>query len=234
MKIALLSDIHSNARALEAVLTSATNAQVDAVLLAGDVVGYYFEARPVLQLIQSYDKPFYLVRGNHEELLLKASTCPNQLDQISTRYGPGIQIALDHLSHSEVKWLVNLPHPLEINELDCSILLCHGSPFSVDEYVYPDDDVEKLLSSLNKPPQVLVMGHTHYPFVKIVGDSLVVNPGSVGQPRNRVPGAHWAVLDTQTMHVELLVERYDTSYLRQSCIELAPNHPYLHEVLIRI
>ena len=233
MKLAILADIHSNASALAAVLSSAKKAQVDALLIAGDLVGYYFDPRSVLRLIQSYEKPCYLVRGNHEDMLRKAKACRTQLDEISARYGPGIQIALDQLTDSEVEWITGLPHPLAINDLDCSILLCHGSPFSIDEYVYPDCDIEDLLLSLNNPPRLLIMGHTHYPFVKTVDDCLVINPGSVGQPRNRVPGAHWALLDTQTTIVELLVERYDTSHLRQSCIELAPNHPYLHEVLIR-
>lgn len=233
MKIALLSDIHSNATALEAVLASAEKAQVDAFMVAGDLVGYYFEASVVLSLIKSHHKPFYFVRGNHEDMLLKAMTCPTSLREISVRYGPGIELALSQLTDLDVKWIAGLPPLLEIVDFSCSILLSHGSPYSVDEYVYPDADMVELISSLPYQPKVLVMGHTHYPFVKIVGDCLVVNPGSVGQPRNRVPGAHWALLDTQTLNVKLLVEPYDTSHLRQSCIELAPNHPYLHEVLIR-
>ena len=233
MKIALFSDIHSNARALETVLASAEIAHVDAFMVAGDLVGYYFEAKTVLNLIKSHHKPFYLVRGNHEEMLLKAITCPTYLREISDRYGPGIELALSQLSDLDVEWIANLPHLLEISDVGCPILLCHGSPYSVDEYVYPDANLGDLIASLPKHPKVLIMGHTHYPFAKTEGDCLVVNPGSVGQPRNRVPGAHWALLDTQTLHVDLLVEAYDTAQLRQSCIELAPDYPYLHEVLIR-
>ena len=233
MRIALLSDIHANARALEIVLASADRAQVDAFLVAGDLVGYYFEASAVLGLIKSHPKPFYFVRGNHEEMLLKAKTCRTHLHDISVKYGPGIKIALNQLTDSELKWITDFPQLLEISDFNCSILLCHGSPYSVDEYIYPDSDLVELVSSLSKKPKVLVMGHTHYSFAKYVGNCLVVNPGSVGQPRNRVPGAHWALLDTNTLSVDLLVEPYDTSELRQSCIDLAPNHPYLSEVLIR-
>jgi putative phosphoesterase len=233
MKIALLADIHSNAGALSAVLASTRIADVDVLLVAGDLVGYYFEPKAVLQLIQSYEKPFYLVRGNHEEMLLKAKMCGDQLAEINARYGPGIQLALDQLTASEVEWIVNLPHPLEIKNLGCSILLCHGSPFSVDEYVYPDSGIKNLLSSLKDPPDALIMGHTHYSFIKNVDGCLVINPGSVGQPRNHVPGAHWALLDTQTMKVNLFVEPYDITDLQQRCVNVAPHHPYLREVLMR-
>lgn len=233
MKVAVTSDIHANASAFEAVLNAARAKNVDALVIAGDLVGYYFEPKAILQLIRAFEKPVYLVRGNHEDMLLKSRFCREHLEEVSSKYGPGIKFALDQLTNSELEWIGNLPHPLEIKDFDCSILVCHGSPLCIDKYVYPDDAADKLLAHYNKRPDVLILGHTHYSFVKSVEGSLVINPGSVGQPRNRVPGAHWALLDTHTISVELMVERYDTSHLRQSCVEFAPNHAYLHEVLIR-
>ena len=233
MKIAIISDIHANLSAFQAVLSSLEAKNVDALLIAGDLVGYYFEPKAVLSLVQSFEKPVYLVRGNHEEMLLKAKKSSDQLKEISSKYGPGIKIALAQLSNSDVEWIANLPHPLVLNNLGCSILLCHGSPFRVDEYIYPNSPVEKIVSSLSEPPDVLIMGHTHYSFVKNIDGCLVVNPGSVGQPRNRVPGAHWALLDTTTMNVDLFVEQYETFDLQQHCVKLAPQYPYLREVLTR-
>ena len=233
MKVAIASDIHGNASAFQAVVKAARAKSVDLYIIAGDLVGYYFEPNAVIQLVKSCEKPVYMVRGNHEDMLLKAMICADQLQEITSKYGPGIEFALNQLTRSDLEWITNLPHTLEINDLDCSIVLCHGSPLSIDQYVYPDDDVGILLSSFNEPPNVLILGHTHYSFVKNVDRCLVINPGSVGQPRNRVPGAHWALLDTQTMKVDLLVEPYDTSDLQKRCIELAPRHPYLREVLIR-
>ena len=233
MKVAVVSDIHANITAFEVVLKAARSRNIDALLIAGDLVGYYFEPKAVLQLIRSFEKPVYLVRGNHEEMLLKAISCDDQLEAITLKYGPGLKCALNTLTSSDIQWLVELPHPLEIKDFDCSILLSHGSPCNIDRYIYPDDTMQNLFCNSLNQPDVLIMGHTHYPFVKHVEGTLCINPGSVGQPRNRMPGAHWALLDTQSTSVELFVERYDTSHLRQSCISLAPNHPYLHEVLIR-
>ena len=61
----------------------------------------------------------------------------------------------------------------------------------------------------------------------------IINPGSVGQPRNGQPGAHWVLLDTVTMATEHRVEKYDIESVVQQCKEYAPNHPYLYEVLRR-
>lgn len=233
MIIAIVSDIHANATAFEAVLNAAKAKNADALMVAGDLVGYYFQPKTVIQLMQSFEKPVYIVRGNHEELLFSAKTCRDQLAKVSAKYGPGIQIALDQLTDLEVDWITSLPHPLEVRYPDCFFLLCHGSPSSIDQYVYPDSPLEELVLSLNEQPDVLIMGHTHYPFIRNVGSCLIINPGSVGQPRNRVPGAHWALLDTQTMSVSLFVEPYNFSDLQQHCLEVAPFHPYLHQVLTR-
>jgi putative phosphoesterase len=234
MRIAIIADIHANADALMAVLSAASSAQVDLLLVAGDLVGYYFEPRRTLGLLNSWEKPIYVVRGNHEEMLLAAYQSAATLAQITARYGPGIQIALDQLSASELNWLASLPHPLVINDFGCSILLCHGSPSSTNQYVYPNSPLNDIMNCLDLALDILVMGHTHYPMVKALNTCLVVNPGSVGQPRNRMPGAHWALFDTDSRSVECLVESYDITSLQEKCIQLAPEFPYLSQVLSRI
>ena len=80
---------------------------------------------------------------------------------------------------------------------------------------------------------LVVMGHTHYPLVKKQGGTLLVNPGSVGQPRNRRPGAAWAIFDTADRTVQLRSESYDSSDLVRECRLRHPELPYLSEVLLR-
>ena len=233
MKIGILSDIHANAAALDAVFSSPVFGDVEVLLVAGDFIGYYFDAKYVLDKIRSFQKPTYCVRGNHEDMLLKAMVYPDQLQKVSLKYGPGISIALEQLTDSDLKWISGLPHPFHVNDLSCSILLCHGSPYSIDEYIYPDTSLEGLLVNLDDKPDVIIMGHTHYPFVREVGNCLIINPGSVGQPRNRIPGAHWALLDTSRMNVSLFVEAYDPADLQERCHAVASRYTYLREVLSR-
>jgi len=79
-----------------------------------------------------------------------------------------------------------------------------------------------------------VMGHTHYPMLKRIGSTAVINPGSVGQPRDRKPGACWALFDTKDHTIELRRENYDSSSLVRECQLRHPELPYLSEVLQRI
>ena len=233
MKIAVLSDIHSNYLALKSVLSAVSSIGVDAIIIAGDLVGYYFDPKPVLQLIRSHPKPIYIVRGNHEDMLARACLSTEELERITSQYGPGIEIALRQLSDSDIEWLTKLPHPLEITDFDRSILLCHGSPRAIDEYVYPDTSFEDIMMSMSQVPDIIIMGHTHYPYINQLNGCLILNPGSVGQPRNRQPGAHWALLDTQTLAVQAFIEPYDVSVLIESCQQHASAFPYLQQVLSR-
>jgi predicted phosphodiesterase len=233
MKLAILADIHANADALYAVLSAAQKEQVDGLLVAGDLVGYYFEPKRVLRLLQEWNKPIYIVKGNHEEILLAAINSNELLAEISLKYGPGISIALSELSGDDLEWIASLQHPLLVDDFNCSILLSHGSPNDINKYIYPDESISGMLAAMLQLPDVLVMGHAHYPFIKNEQKCVVINPGSVGQPRNREPGAHWALLETNTMTAEHRIEPYNIVELVDQCMRIAPNHLYLRQVLLR-
>jgi len=231
MKLAILGDIHGNAYALNAVLKAAEAKQADCLLINGDLVGYYFMADEVLRLLEPWQK--YMVRGNHEDMLIKARADSSELAEIESRYGSAISLALKTLSQSELDMLCNLPHPLDLNLAGMKILLCHGAPWDNNFYVYPDADHEILEKCAMSQYDLVVMGHTHYPMLKKIGKMQLVNPGSVGQPRNRKPGAQWAMLDTDTAIVKLHSEAYDVTPLLADIKLRHPEFPYLAEVLIR-
>jgi len=100
MKIALIADIHSNAEALSAVLTSAKDANAGALMVAGDLVGYYFEPAEVLDQLLDWKGSMYIVRGNHEEMMLAAMESQKVRRKLSEKYGPGIDVAIEQLSNS--------------------------------------------------------------------------------------------------------------------------------------
>jgi putative phosphoesterase len=231
VRLALLGDIHGNAAALRAVLESASAERVDALLVTGDLVGYYFDAQGVLDLLARWRK--YMVRGNHEDMLAAARAGLGALPSIERKYGSGVRVALETLSGEAVEALCSLPHPLEIDADGTRILLCHGTPWDNDVYVYPDAD-ETLLARCAVPGyEFVILGHTHYPMVRSVNGITIVNPGSVGQPRNRQPGAHWALLDTGTGETALRCEPYDIASVAAEARRRQPELPYLAEVLER-
>lgn len=231
MKLALLGDIHGNHLALQVVLDAASSAGAECLLVTGDLVGYYYAPLEVLKMLQAWDR--HVVRGNHEDMLNSVRTDPELLLQIDRRYGNGLRVAVDQLDTQQLDELCNLPHPLELEMDGCRILLCHGAPWDVDQYVYPDAELELLERCARSDLDLVVMGHTHYPMQYTIGKTLITNPGSVGQPRNRIPGASWALFDTTNRCLEFHQEVYDSSVLVAECRKRNPELPYLADVLLR-
>ena len=232
MRIALLGDIHGNALALHAVLEAASEEGVEKLLITGDLVGYYFSPGKVLELLEPWDK--IIVRGNHEEMLTLARNDPSQLTRIDRAYGSGLRLALDELSTTQLDMLDDLPHPLKVEIDGFSILLCHGSPWDSGHYIYPDTPHQLYERCAEPDADMVVMGHTHYPMLQRIMNKSLVNPGSVGQPRNRCPGAWWAMLDTCSDE-KIVIKR--ENYNIQAVVDEAklrhPELPHLARVLLR-
>ena len=232
MKVGILGDIHGNDSALNAVLNAASSAGVKQWLNAGDVVGYYFAPRRVMEMLNQLE--CRSVRGNHEEMLCRARDDADYLLAVEAKYGCGLRVALEQLSAQQVNDLCGLPHPLPLVLDGRKILLCHGAPHDIDCYVYPDGDLSALDARALAVFDVVVTGHTHYPMQRVLGEkTLLINPGSVGQPRNRQPGAHWALYDTESGEVSFHCESYDCSPLQAEARRRHPELPYLADVLGR-
>lgn len=231
MKVALLADIHGNESALRSVLDAARRENVERLFVAGDLIGYYFAPRKVLELLDEWDTA--IVKGNHEDMLIASISDDSFLQQIDARYGSGIRQALTELTPQQIKYLCDLPHPLIVYVDELRVLLCHGAPWDVDQYIYPDASDSLFYRCVADNFDLVVLGHTHYPMIKKIGNTVLVNPGSVGQPRHCVPGACWAILDTADCSVSLRSEEYDYSELIMECNRRHPELPYLSEVLQR-
>lgn len=216
---------------MDAVLDAAASLGVSQWLNTGDMVGYYFAPGRVIKLLGSLN--CRSVRGNHEVMLARSRNDPKYLLEVEAKYGGGIREALEQLNAQELSDLSELPHPLSLRLDDRNILLCHGSPYDIDCYVYPDSEftiVDDCLATYD----LVVTGHTHYPMQRVIGEkTLLVNPGSVGQPRNRQPGAHWALYDTDSGEITFRCESYDYTPLQAEARKRHPGLPYLADVLER-
>lgn len=232
MKVGILGDIHGNEYALNAVLDAASTEGVDQWLNTGDMVGYYFSPGRVVEMLNQLK--CRSVRGNHEEMLGRSRDDPDYLLSVEAKYGSGLRMALEQLTSQQLDDACGLPHPLNLEIDGVRILLSHGAPWSVDQYIYPDSGLDLIERCLSDAFDLVVTGHTHYPMLKKIGNSVLVNPGSVGQPRNRKPGAHWAVLDTNDHSVGLRSTSYDCASLVLECRNRHPELPYLADVLERV
>ena len=207
MRIAVISDVHGNRLALEAVLADIEAHGVDMTLNLGDMVSGPMEPGRTAELLLECDFP--VVSGNHERYLV--SNGP--LDPVD-------RFARDNLKPAHLDWFAGLPGTLAING---EILMCHGTPRSdsapwLDNWMsgrrfeLPDRAaVEAAAVELDYP--VLLCGHTHVPrVVRLTDGRLVVNPGSVGMQMNYgSPDAHYALIERRghDWSVSLRVVPYD-------------------------
>lgn len=230
MRIGLLADIHANADALSAVLDEARGRSVDELLIAGDFVGYYYEPDRVLRLLD--DWKWTAVAGNHEALFAQWLRGINR-DVLVATYGTGFAEAERQLGSSSIERLGRLPARWQGVVSNRQVILCHGTPWDPEEYVYPNDEGGRLERMAASGGDLVVYGHTHYPVIASSGPTLVVNPGSVGQPRDRNPDAAWAVWDTASNSVVLARTPYDNRRLLAECRARDPDMTYLTDVLTR-
>lgn len=187
-RIGLLSDIHGNAVALRAVLNDISD--IDALVCAGDIVGYGPSPGRCIDIVQERDIP--TVEGNHDRAVVN-----------DRPYESGDQYANLTLSSAKVDWLSALPRERLL--FDDRLKIVHDHPEQKNRYTIPSAFEPELLSE----EDVLVLGHTHIQHAEEFGDGIVVNPGSVGQPRDKDPDAAYSVVDLDAMTVDLRRVPYD-------------------------
>ena len=219
MKVGLIADVHANLPALEAVLDDMP--PVDDVVCAGDVVGY--NPWPAACLDRVREVASVTVQGNHD-----ATVETPERYRANRMAEAGLAHAKAELSEPQLAWLRTLPRTARVGD---GFLLVHShpSPERDGAYVYPESfpTLERYLDDA----EGVVLGHTHVQAAESIGDGrLVVNPGSVGQPRDGDPDAAYAVLDTGGKHVDLHRVAYDRDRVR-SAVEEASLPPRTAERL---
>jgi putative phosphoesterase len=234
MKIAIISDIHGNIFALKAVMNEIDRLNIKKIVFLGDAIGYYYHPNEVYELL--FEREAEIVLGNHEEMLIYAYNNPHDLDfrnRVLHKYGSGLLIALRELTHSTIEKLIEFPNSKQLAYGNSKIFVCHGSPLSKDEYIYPTSSIEKLAQCEIHNIDLVCLGHTHYPFVWRGNLSIVANVGSVGQSRVQGGVADWAVWDTIEKEFFPMKTFYDTEELKKLVLKIDPTINYNYNILSR-
>jgi putative phosphoesterase len=188
MRILLLADVHANWPALQAVAAEPH----DLCICLGDLVDYGVEPAPCIAWVKEHAR--YAVRGNHDHgvaqnVTLQARTGFKYLTSVTR------PINRERLSEQDLRFLARLPITRLVTIDNSRFLLVHASPRDpLDEYVVADKELWARRLQ-NVEADVVCVGHTHQPYVLEVGDKLVINPGSVGQPRDGDARASYAVIE---------------------------------------
>jgi putative phosphoesterase len=201
MRLGLLSDIHGNKVALEAVLADMPT--VDAAVCAGDIVGYNPQHRACLERVR--EQSITTIQGNHDRAVAGQGAFG-----FNSLAGAGVQHAQETLTDEQTAWLGQLPASRRV--ADGRVRLVHGHPADPDRYTYPRQFSADLLGD----ESVLVLGHTHVQGHERFDDGVVVNPGSVGQPRDDDPRAAYAVVDLETLAVTEHRVAYDIERVQRA------------------
>jgi len=204
MKLGVVSDIHSNLVALETVLEDMPD--VDRLVCAGDVVGYNPWPAECVEELRERSVP--TVMGNHDRMVATGRNFRgNGMAQA------GVEHANAALNDVQRAWVENLPR--ERTLADGRVKVVHDHPDVTDKYTYPEEFGPHLLGD----EDVLILGHTHVQHHEAYADGVVLNPGSVGQPRDRDPRAAYAVVDLDDLTVTEHRVEYDVEAVQQAVQE---------------
>jgi putative phosphoesterase len=221
VKILILSDVHGNYDALDCVLK---NVRYDVLLCCGDIaVDYPFPEQCINLLI---DNCTHICLGNSDYII---SHNQKASDYIGQRYAHlaedldrATELTTGLISEDSMKYLRELPRECRFALDGISFYMNHTGPrLSLHKYLNLNTPCSELYKYYKEiQADVIFTGHTHIPYVKKIKDKIIVNPGSVGEPRDGDPRASFATFDTVTGQVELGRLEYDISKTRQIIKEL--------------
>ncbi len=221
MRIALFSDIHSNLPALESVLADIEKKKPDTVYCLGDLVGYNIWANEVINEIRKRQIP--TIAGNYDFGIGRASDDCGCAYKTSTEKDMGkISISFTNsiVEVDERKYLRTLPAHIKVefqlNNDKLNLLLVHGSPRRINEYLFEDRDERSLLRIMeHADADIMCFGHTHKPYHRILDLQAenknhyrhAINIGSVGKPKDNNPKGCYVML---TINENSTIENKET------------------------
>ena len=231
MRALVVSDLHANAEALRSVMTRVRRKKFDVVFCLGDFVGYGAQPNHVLDVMRTLRSRKVYIRGNHDRVAAGLDDADG--------FNPAARAAAlwtrDHLSAPNRRFLRELTIGPVMHR---SVMLCHGSPYDEDEYVFNVHHAAQVLALY--PVKFILFGHTHLPAVFSIDPDMnvrgfavredanvrlekhlryLINPGSVGQPRDRNPASSCMILDTEKRTVQFFRVEYDVAKTQSTILK---------------
>jgi len=203
---AIISDIHGNLRALQAVLQDIRSRRIDTIINLGDHCFGALEAEETVKLIRQ--TPMYYISGNTDREILESLDKPSEKENMER--------VKAELSAETITWLKGLPQTLTIDDL---FFVCHGTPESDNEYllekvtengVFVYNDEELMAKTTGIKERIILCGHSHVNRVIYLSDNkIILNPGSVGLPAYLGKGEYHFAMESNTPHAKYAIVHAD-------------------------
>jgi len=225
LRVAVLADIHSNLHALETVLDVVDDLGADAIVCLGDIIGYAAHPKACLEIMR--ERAACAVGGNHDFGAIGRM----DLSYFNSDARDAVEWTKDELSEEELKFLEELPLTAEFE----GMFLVHSTPYFPEQFAYIQTIYDAELAFGELEQRIAFVGHSHVPLVFVNGDGIdyfqiaafevpperrmIINVGSVGQPRDLDSRASFAIIDTATNEVSMERVEYDVEAAAESIIE---------------
>lgn len=229
MRVAVISDIHSNKYALENSLKDIKQRNVDTIICTGDLVGYFAYPNEVIEMIK--ESMILTIKGNHDQVIAEASKITEidleglsieDIQKSASRMYTNLEI-----TDKNRQWLERLPDSITLNSNGYEILFIHGSPTSNTEYMYEDNEILKKIG-LTTSANIIVSGHTHLPHYTIVENKHYINPGSIGKPKHGNSNSSYVIIDiSNVINCEFIEVKYNV----EAMVEDINNNPMISDDL---
>jgi len=243
MRYLILSDIHSNKEALTAVLSFVRRKPWDKCVFLGDLVGYGANPNQTVDRVREL-KPLVAIRGNHDKVCsgIEEGELFNRMALEAALWTRG------KLTRSNLHWLKRLP---EGPMMDDAFAICHGTPVDEDAYIFGEIEALNVFRHTDFP--VCFFGHSHFPVIFALspdaittiltvapsfrfklrtGVRYLINPGSVGQPRDGNPLASFAMYDSHTRTVSIYRIEYQVAETQQKILKAGLPRPLAERLAI--
>lgn len=193
MKVLFLSDIHSNWDYLSQIMSFIEEEKADLIYFLGDAIGYYDEPNEILNWLKN--KKIICIKGNHEKYFLNELKYDIKLDDIYQ-----VTINKNLITKQNRDYILSWKDYLEITICNKKFLIVHGDISSSEKHIYNINEIDK---DILKKYDFYVFGHTHIPLVQYSYGCCIINPGSIGQPRDYTSLPSYVVVNLATNEINI-------------------------------
>ncbi|MFC7062215.1 metallophosphoesterase family protein [Halobacillus seohaensis] len=217
MRLAFISDIHGNARALEAVLEDIEKRNIDQLFVLGDISYRGLEPQRSVEMVRKLDAK--VIKGNADEWVVRGVQEGEVPDEVIEGMNDEKDWSTSKMTGESVRYLNDLPKEINEEFEGVNIHGFHATPGNLFEVVLPTETEESMKEHLmvNKMADIYVYGHIHKPYIRHIDGKVVINTGSVGLPFDGLAQPSYAIVDIEDSGVQTSIVR--TNYDLERLVE---------------